>query len=248
MVKEDGMYGLGSEGSRERSFARRLRDFWLDQIELAGVGMRDPENTWWNGSGYAGWARHAQPVIRQVTLGEPPSSKRVPFDAGTPATAGNDALAGGMALSETTRPDVADLVRDLGMEADVWAKMDQVDDIRGSIYTSFLYEAGAPAYCDDWGLGEPGAYRKVGDVYRRDFTRGMTLANVGSTPRTITLDEPHQTLDGKTVTSVTIRPQSAELLRRLAADSVHLPPAWGASAQTQRQKAPKETPKTRKQR
>ena len=230
------MHGFGPEGKREESIGGRLRGFWLQEVDLASVGMHDPENTWWNGSGYAGWARHAQPAVAHAALGEPPSTE-TPFRAVEPAVSG---------LRES---EVADLVRALASEADWMAdEIDATDFVRRDVYTSFLYETGAPPYCEDWGLGTPGAYRKVSDVYRRDFARGMALANMGSIPRSITLDEPHQTLDGKTVTSVTIAPHSAELLRRLPASSVHLPPGSAVAGQTKRQKAPQATPKTRGQR
>lgn len=60
-----------------------------------------------------------------------------------------------------------------------------------------------------------GRYRRVGSVYRRSFRRGKVFVNpTGSTYR-IRLKRAHRTLGGARVRSVTLRPHTAVILKRV---------------------------------
>jgi len=98
-------------------------------------------------------------------------------------------------------------------------------------YASFLLGANGPTAC--WGyncwtsgdgskgyysimdtpVGSPtGAYYKSQNVYMRDFTGAKVLFNPYSTDYTINLGQTYRTLNGATVTSITLNAYSAEIL------------------------------------
>jgi hypothetical protein len=58
-----------------------------------------------------------------------------------------------------------------------------------------------------------GAYVKIGGVYQRSFQRGRVLVNAGTTTITVSLGTTYHTLAGAAVTSITLPPKSAEILR-----------------------------------
>ena len=58
------------------------------------------------------------------------------------------------------------------------------------------------------------SYRKVGGVYRRDFSRALVLVNPTTTARTVTLTRSYTTMNGQTVRgSVRMAPHTARILR-----------------------------------
>jgi hypothetical protein len=59
-----------------------------------------------------------------------------------------------------------------------------------------------------------GPYAKVDGVYQRLFIGGRVLVNPTTTSRTIALGDGYRTLSGTAVTSITIAPNSAEILLR----------------------------------
>jgi hypothetical protein len=85
------------------------------------------------------------------------------------------------------------------------------DELRYATYVEFLYGYGIVADAD---LGAPVRYSRAGNLYRQDFEQGVTLANVGDTAVSVRLDGPHTDADGAVRTEVTLRPRSAEVLRR----------------------------------
>jgi hypothetical protein len=86
----------------------------------------------------------------------------------------------------------------------------------GKGYLSFSYTPGDATV--DYPLahlyfGPPaGPYAKVDGVYQRSFMRGRVLVNPTPSTFTIALGGTYHTLDGTPVTSVTLGPDSAELL------------------------------------
>jgi hypothetical protein len=86
-------------------------------------------------------------------------------------------------------------------------------------YLEFLYGFGAAPGVD---LGSPKVYSKVDagpgkTVYRQEFERGMTIANLGEETAEIVLDRPYRTLANAVVTKLTLPGHSAEVLVNQAA-------------------------------
>jgi hypothetical protein len=85
--------------------------------------------------------------------------------------------------------------------------------LRIAVYLEFLYGFGAAPGID---LGAPKAYSRVptaaGIVYRQDFERGVTLANIGDEPVDLVLESPLFDLDNASRRSVHLDAQSAEVL------------------------------------
>lgn len=91
----------------------------------------------------------------------------------------------------------------------------------GNSYFSFysdrnrqsIAEASAPHAWDDLDVGQPaGPYTKVNGAYRRDFTKGIALVNPTGGTVTVRLPGTHTNLDGTPVTSVTLTPNTGEVL------------------------------------
>ncbi len=62
-------------------------------------------------------------------------------------------------------------------------------------------------------VGTPqGPFAKTGGVYQREFTKGLALVNPTTTTVTVPLSQPMTTLDGKTVSSLTMAPNTGEVL------------------------------------
>ncbi len=62
-------------------------------------------------------------------------------------------------------------------------------------------------------VGTPlGAFAKTGGVYQRAFTKGLALVNPTTTTVTVPLPQPMTTLDGETVGSLTMAPNTGEVL------------------------------------
>jgi hypothetical protein len=85
------------------------------------------------------------------------------------------------------------------------------DDLRSAAYQEFLYGFGIVPEAD---LGDPVRYSRSGALFRQDFERGLTLANVGDAPAHVTLEAPHTDADGTVRTELTLAPGTAEVLRR----------------------------------
>jgi len=90
----------------------------------------------------------------------------------------------------------------------------------GNSFFSFRYaptdDPTAAGAWDGVDIGEPlGAYAKVGGVYRRDFTGGQVLVNPTKGTYTIPLGASFSTLEGAVVTSVTLGPNTGEVLRQV---------------------------------
>lgn len=90
----------------------------------------------------------------------------------------------------------------------------------GSSYFSFLYDESLdPATYSPWwstSLGAPaGPYflRQAG-VYERDFATGMALVNPTGNSATVNLGGTYRTLNGRTVSSLTLGPTSGEVLTK----------------------------------
>jgi hypothetical protein len=62
-------------------------------------------------------------------------------------------------------------------------------------------------------IGTPtGTYTKTGGVYQRAFTAGKVLVNPTNFPVTVQLGGTYRTLDGVTVTALTMKPHTGEVL------------------------------------
>jgi len=88
------------------------------------------------------------------------------------------------------------------------------DWVQTATYLEFVYGFGAAPGVD---LGLPKVYSKVEAgpstaVYRQEFERGLTIANLGGETAEILLDRPYHTLYDTVVTSVTLPAYSAEVL------------------------------------
>ena len=76
-----------------------------------------------------------------------------------------------------------------------------------------LLEARTAHPWDDLAIGAPtGAYRKADGVYRRDFTNGTALVNPTGSPATVRLGGTYRDLDGVIRSSVTLPPNTGEVL------------------------------------
>jgi hypothetical protein len=89
------------------------------------------------------------------------------------------------------------------------------DALETAIYLEFLHGYGAAPGVD---LGLPKAYAKVdtgagGGVYRQDFERGITIANLGAETVEIVLERPYYTLTDTAVTTIALPAHSAKVLR-----------------------------------
>jgi hypothetical protein len=86
----------------------------------------------------------------------------------------------------------------------------------GKAYLSFSYEQGDATVDYPWNhlyFGPPaGPYSKVDGVYQRSFSRGRVLVNPTTSTFRVALGGTYRTLDGAVVTSVTLAPQTAEIL------------------------------------
>lgn len=89
------------------------------------------------------------------------------------------------------------------------------DALRAAVYAEFLYGFGAAPGLD---LGAPTAYSRIrtasGTVYRQDFQRGVTFANVGASGVELDLDPPLYGLDGAPRDSLHLPARGAEILLR----------------------------------
>lgn len=114
----------------------------------------------------------------------------------------------------------------------VWvsATSQQLDALRRYVYASFLLgtngnqflyfnpgSTGRPPSAhryDRVDIGSPlAAYAKVGGVYQRPFTGGLVVVNPTDTTKTIDLVSQYRTLDEVTVSSLTLTPNTGEILR-----------------------------------
>lgn len=88
------------------------------------------------------------------------------------------------------------------------------DRLETAIYLEFLYGYGAAPGVD---LGCAKGYSKVdtgrpGNVYRQDFQRGLTIANLGAEAVRVDLGRPYRNRCEDVVTSVILPGHSAEVL------------------------------------
>ena len=87
------------------------------------------------------------------------------------------------------------------------------DALRVAVYLEFLYGFGAAPGID---LGSPKAYSRIntagGTVYRQDFERGATIANVGDNAVDLALEPPLYDLSNAKRTSIHLPAHSAEVL------------------------------------
>ena len=86
------------------------------------------------------------------------------------------------------------------------------DELRRQTYLGFLYSYGESPCLD---LGAPLDFTRTGTLYRQDFARGVTLANVGDEPVEVALDRGYLDLGYALCRSVTVPPRSAEILLAL---------------------------------
>jgi hypothetical protein len=91
----------------------------------------------------------------------------------------------------------------------------------GSAYFSFLRD-NSPTDIHPWDqvdVGSPlGGYAKRDGVYQRDFSAGLAMVNPTTSTVKVSLDGTYVTLDGAEVTSLTMAPNTGEVLKRLKAD------------------------------
>jgi hypothetical protein len=81
--------------------------------------------------------------------------------------------------------------------------------VHAAVYGEFLYGIGAAPGLD---LGAPVHYRRDGDVFRHEFERGVTFANVGTAPAEITLDPAYRDLTGARRDRMVLAPHTAAVL------------------------------------
>ena len=84
-----------------------------------------------------------------------------------------------------------------------------VEDVRVGTYAEFLYGRGDAPGLD---LGAAQHYTRTGAVYRQQFERGATLANVGDVPVEVDLGGTYLDLDMVARRRVVLAPRSAEVL------------------------------------
>jgi hypothetical protein len=84
---------------------------------------------------------------------------------------------------------------------------------RVAVYLEFLYGFGAAPGID---LGAPLAYSRIGTangtVYRQEFERGVTIANIGNEAVEVALDPPLYDLRNAKQASIHLPGHSAEVL------------------------------------
>lgn len=89
----------------------------------------------------------------------------------------------------------------------------------GTSYFGFLRDKSPAAITgtsaiDSFEIGTPkAAYYKSGGVYRRDFASGVVLVNPTQTTVTVALGRTYKTWDARSVTSVTLAPYNAKVLK-----------------------------------
>jgi hypothetical protein len=87
------------------------------------------------------------------------------------------------------------------------------DALRVAVYLEFLYGFGAAPGID---LGAPKSYSRISTadspVYRQDFERGATIANVGDSAVEVSLEPPLYDLSNVKRTSIRLPAHSAEVL------------------------------------
>jgi hypothetical protein len=86
----------------------------------------------------------------------------------------------------------------------------------GRSYLAFTYSPGDstndyPLYHLDLGTAS-GAYAKLNNVYQRSFSGGRVLVNPTTSSFTVKLGATYHTLDGSAVTSITLGPNTAQIL------------------------------------
>jgi len=87
----------------------------------------------------------------------------------------------------------------------------------GHSYLAFTYNQGDatadyPLWHVDLGTAK-GAYAKIGNVYQRSFSAGRVLVNPTTSTYTVQLGATYHTLAGAAVTSVTLGPNAASILK-----------------------------------
>jgi hypothetical protein len=82
-------------------------------------------------------------------------------------------------------------------------------DLRAATFAEFLYGRGDAPGLD---LGRSLGYTRSGTVYRHEFERGVTLANVGTEPVDVALGRGYLDLDYVLRRYVVLPPHSAEVL------------------------------------
>ncbi len=82
------------------------------------------------------------------------------------------------------------------------------------VYAAFFDGYGGPSPCDAWGidLGAPVRYTKDGTVFRQEFERGLTLANIGDADVLVLLGRTYRDPDGVVRASVTVPARGAAVL------------------------------------
>jgi len=108
-------------------------------------------------------------------------------------------------------------------EKDAWYRFAVASYLLGNdgrAYLAFSYAQGDATVDRPWShldLGVPtsafGAYAKVDGVYQRRFSAGRVLVNPTTSTFTVVLGATYHTLDGTPVTTVTLGPEGAAILR-----------------------------------
>jgi hypothetical protein len=105
-------------------------------------------------------------------------------------------------------------------QKDAWYKFTLASWLLGNDGRSFFhfsYEHADATVLRKWHRLDLGTavepYGKVGGVYQRTFSGGRVLVNPTSSTVVVSLDGTYTTLSGAPVTSVTLPPKTAEILR-----------------------------------
>jgi hypothetical protein len=127
-----------------------------------------------------------------------------------------DAGSRGFSVMQETRVQVTGTTT----QKDAWYKFTLASWLLGNDGRSFFHfsythaDATVPRRWHRLDLGTAtGPYAKVGAVYRRAFSRGLVLVNPTSSTTAVSLGATYTTLLGTQVTSVTLAPKTAEILR-----------------------------------
>jgi putative glycosyl hydrolase-like family 15 (GHL15) protein len=105
-------------------------------------------------------------------------------------------------------------------QKDAWFKFALASYLLGNDGTSYFFfsysggdsVADYPLYHLDLGAASA-PYAKVSGVYQRNFAKGKVLVNPTTSTFTVPLGGTYETVGGSTVTSVTLPPHTAEIVR-----------------------------------
>ena len=83
------------------------------------------------------------------------------------------------------------------------------EERRDAVYSAFFHGDVPDGGLD---LGARLRYAKVDDIYHQEFERGVAFANATFDWRRVQLAEPMHTVEGSICTSLTLAPQSGDIL------------------------------------